>query len=67
MSDSFATLWTVAHQGPLAMGFPRQGYWGGLPFLSPGDLSNPGIGPTFPAWQLDSLPLSYLGIPMAEK
>ena len=35
VSDSFATLWTVACQAPLFMGFPRQEYWGGLPFLSP--------------------------------
>ena len=36
----FATLWTVAHQAPLSMGFPRQEYWSGLPFPSPGDLPN---------------------------
>ena len=23
----FVTLWTVAHQTPLSMGFPRQEYW----------------------------------------
>ena len=40
------TLWTVAHQAPLSMGFPRQEYWSGLPFPSPGDLSDPGIEPT---------------------
>ena len=28
----FVTLWTVAHQAPLSMGFPRQEYWSGLPF-----------------------------------
>ena len=38
-----------AHQAPLSMGFPRQGYWSGLPFLSPGDLSDPGIKPLSPA------------------
>ena len=38
MSDSFVTPWTVAHQAPLSMGFPRQEYWSGLPFPSPGDL-----------------------------
>ena len=32
MSDSFATPWTVAHQAPVSMGFPRQEYWSGLPF-----------------------------------
>ena len=30
----FATPWTVAHQAPLSMGFSRQEYWSGLPFLS---------------------------------
>ena len=40
-----ATPWTVAHQAPLSMGFPRQEYWSGLPFPSPGDLPNPGIKP----------------------
>ena len=42
----FVTLWTVAHQVPLPMGFPRQEYWSGLPFPSPGDLPNPGIEPS---------------------
>ena len=32
------TLWTVAHQAPLFMGFSRQEYWSGLPLPSPGDL-----------------------------
>ena len=45
MSDS-ATLWTVALQVPLSMGFSRQEYWSGLPCPSPGDLPNPGIEPT---------------------
>ena len=40
------TPWTVACQAPLSMGFPRQEYWSGLPFPSPGDLPNPGIKPT---------------------
>ena len=34
----FATPWTIAHQAPLSMEFPRQEYWRGLPFPSPGDL-----------------------------
>ena len=46
MSNSFATPWTVARQAPLLMGFPRQEYWSGLPFPSPGDLPDPGIKPT---------------------
>ena len=35
MSDSFVTLWTVAHQSPLSMGFPKQEYWNRLPFPTP--------------------------------
>ena len=49
VSDSFVTLWTVAHQAPLSMGFPRQEYWNGLPFPSPADLPNPEIKPVPPA------------------
>ena len=49
VSDSFVTTWTIAHQAPLSMGFPRQEYWSMLPFPSPGDLPDPGIKPTFPA------------------
>ena len=33
-----ATLWTVARQAPLSLGFSRQEYWSGVPFLSLGDL-----------------------------
>ena len=43
-----ATPWTVARQAPLSMGFPRQGYFSGLPSPSPGDLPDPGIKPTSP-------------------
>ena len=39
----FVTLWTVACQAPLSMGFSRQEYWSGLPCPSPGDLPDPGI------------------------
>ena len=39
----FVTPWTVACQASQSMEFSRQGYWSGLPFPSPGDLSNPGI------------------------
>ena len=42
----FATLWIVAHQSPLSMGFSRQEYWSGLPCSPPGDLPDPGIKPT---------------------
>ena len=41
--------------------FPRQEYQSGLPFPSPGDLTNPGIKPASPALQVDSLPLSPQG------
>jgi len=41
----FAAPWTVAHQAPLSMGFPRQEYWSGLPFPPSGDFSDPGIEP----------------------
>ena len=43
------TLWTVARQAPLSMGFPRHEYWNGLPFPTPGDISNSGIQPRTPA------------------
>ena len=39
----FATPWTVAHQAPLPVGFPRQEYCNGWPFPSPEDLPSPGI------------------------
>ena len=39
----FVTLWAVAHQAPLSMGFSRQDYWSRLPYPPPGDLPNPGI------------------------
>ena len=42
-------LWTVAHKAALSMGFPRQEYWSGLPFLTPGDLLAPGTEPASPA------------------
>ena len=49
------TLWAVACQAPLFMGFPRQEYCRGLPFSSPGDLPDPGNEPGSPALQSDSL------------
>ena len=57
------TLWTIACQGPLSMGFSRQEYCSGLPFTSPGDLPTSGIKPTSPALQTDSLPSEPLGKP----
>ena len=46
----FVTPWTVACQVPLSMGFSRQVHWSGLPFPLPGDLPNPGLKPTSPAF-----------------
>ena len=43
---------------PGSVGFPRQEFWGGLPFPSPGNLLNPGIKPRSPALQAASLPLT---------
>ena len=45
MIPDFATLWTVAHQFSLSMGFSWQEYWDELTFPSPGDLPHPGIKP----------------------
>ena len=45
------------------MGFPRQEYWSGLPFASPGDLHDPGIEPGSPALKADSLPSEPPGKP----
>ena len=45
----FATPCTVARQALLSMRFPRQESWGGQPFPSPGDLSNPETEPVSPA------------------
>ena len=59
----FSTLWTVAHQAPLSMGFFRQDYWSGLPCPPPGDLLDPGIEPGSPALQADSLPTETPGNP----
>ena len=56
--------WTVTLQAPLSMGFSRQEYWSGLPFLPPGDLLDPGIkleSPASPALQVDSLLLGHWG------
>ena len=45
------------------MGFPRQEYWSGLPFPSPGDLPDSGIQPLSPALHSDSLPTELQGKP----
>ena len=63
-TELFMTVWSVAHQTPLSMGFFRQEYWSGLPFPSPGNLPNPGIepvSPVSPALKVDSLLAEPLG------
>ena len=55
-----ATPGTAACQAPLSKGFPREEYWSGLPFSSPGEFPDPEIVPMSPAWQVNSLPLSHL-------
>ena len=63
----FATLWTVAHQAPLSMGFSRQEYWSGLPFPSPEDFPDLGIEPRSPALEADALTSEPLGKPDLSK
>ena len=56
------TLWIIACQASLSMGFFKQEYWSRLPFPPPGDLPDPGIepeSPVSPALQVDSLLLSH--------
>ena len=63
----FATLWTVAGQAPLSMGFSRQKYWSGLPRLPPGDLPDPEIETaslSSPALAGGFLPLAPPGKPL---
>ena len=60
---TLVTLWTVAGQAPLSLGFPRQEYWSRLPFPSPGDLPDPEHKPGSPALQADSSPSEPLGKP----
>jgi len=50
VSDSSVTLWTVAHQAPLSMGFSKQEYLSALPFPPARDLSDPGIKSMSPAF-----------------
>ena len=61
VSQSCLTLCDPMDCGPPGSsvhGIPRQEYWSGLPFPSPGDLPDPGIEPRSPALQADSLPPS---------
>ena len=64
VSDSFATLWTVAHQALLSTGLSRQEYWSGLHFLLQGIFPTQGSNLCLLwllHWPEDSLLLSYLG------
>ena len=62
----FAIPWTVAHQAPPSMGFPRQEYWSGLPIHSLGDLPNPGIEPGSLTLLADALSSEPPGKPVAQ-
>ena len=59
----FAIPWTVAYQAPPSMEFSRQEYWSGVPFPSPGDLSNPGTEPGSPALWAGALSSELPGKP----
>ena len=41
----FVTLWTIAHQAPLSMGFSRRKYWSGSSCPPPGGLPTQGSNP----------------------
>ena len=60
----FVTLWTLALQVLLSMGFSRQEYWSALPCPPSGDFPDPGIEPMYPALQVDSLLLSHQERPL---
>ena len=64
VSDSFVTPWTVALQAPLSMEFPRQEYWSGLPFPSPGDLPDLGFEPMSLALTGRFFTVGPLGMPI---
>ena len=63
----FVTLWTVAHQIPVFMGFPRQEYWSWFPGPPPWDLPDPRLNLHLLCllhWQVGSLSLVPPGKPM---
>ena len=70
MSDPLWPHGLWPRQAPLSMGFPRQEYWSGLSFRSPGDLPDPGMEPESPALlggffttvPLGSIPLIYSSV-----
>ena len=62
----FATLWTIACQVPLSMGFSRQQYWSGSPCPPPGNLPYLGMNPCLLCllhWHEGSLSLTSPGKP----
>ena len=61
----FATLWTIAHQVPLPVGFPQQENWNGWPSPPPEEILDPGIEES-PALQVESLLLNHWGSPNYE-
>ena len=64
----FATLWTIARQAPLSMGFSRQDYWSGLPCPPPRIFPTQGLNPCLLCllhWQESSLPLAPSGKPLS--
>ena len=70
MSDSLQPYGLQPRQAPLSMGFSRQEYWSGLPFLPPGDLPDPRIEPGSPALQADAFTIwairEHIRTPLAE-
>ena len=61
LCPALATPWTVAHQAPLSMGFPRQEYWSGLPFPSPGICLIQGSNLCLMHWQVQASPVESVG------
>ena len=60
--ELFATLWTVARQAPLSMGFSEQKYWSGLPFPTQGNFSIQGLNLGLPHCRQILYYLSHQGI-----
>ena len=63
----FLTPWTVAHQVPLSMGFPRHEYWSGLPFSSPKIFLTQRSNLHLVHWQVGSLLVSHQGTTFFKK
>ena len=62
-AQHFVTLWIVAHQAPLSMGFPRQDTGVGCHFLFLEIFLTQGSNAPLLQWQAPSLPLSRQGSP----